>query len=154
MRNFFRLLWEKMNEPRNECVLIILLPCLSVIIAGLILLPRLRYYSAQRTESAPAVAASAFDAPADQEAAVLPSSEVQPTPLPVQTPQPTPEPVYSLERGWIEEDGKLYNYDAFGRMRTGLQQVDGKLYYFGQDGAKASALGIDVSFYNLSLIHI
>ena len=85
MRNFFRLLWEKMNEPRNECVLIILLPCLSVIIAGLILLPRLRYYSAQRTESAPAVAASAFDAPADQEAAVLPSSEVQPAPLPVQT---------------------------------------------------------------------
>ena len=149
MRNFFRLLWEKMNEPRNECVLIILLPCLSVIIAGLILLPRLRYYSAQRTESAPAVAvaASAVDAPADQDAAVLPSSEVQPTP-PVQTPQPTPEPVYSLERGWIEEDGKLYNYDAFGRMRTGLQQVDGKLYYFGQDGAKASALGIDVSFYN------
>ena len=109
MRNFFRLLWEKMNEPRNECVLIILLPCLSVIIAGLILIPRLRYYSAQHAEPAPteAVAASAFDAPADQDAAVLPSSEVQPAPLPVQTPQPTPEPVYSLERGWIEEDGKL-----------------------------------------------
>ena len=149
MRNFFRRLWEKMNEPRNERVLVILLPCLSVIVAVLILLPRLRYYSAQRAEPTPteAVAASAFDAPADQEAAVLPSSEVQLTP-PVQTPQPTPEPVYSLERGWIEEDGKLYNYDAFGRMRTGLQQVDGKLYYFGQDGAKASALGIDVSFYN------
>ena len=78
-----------MNEPRNEHVLIILLPCLSVIIAGLILLPRLRYYSAQRTEPTPteAVAASAFDAPADQDAAVLPSSEVQPAPLPVQTPQ-------------------------------------------------------------------
>ena len=139
-----------MNEPRNERVLIILLPCLSIIVAGLILLPRLRSYSAQRTASTPseAVAASIFDAPADQEAAVLPSSEAQPTPLPAQTTQPTPEPVYSLERGWIEEDGKLYNYDAFGRMRTGLQQVDGKLYYFGQDGAKASALGIDVSFYN------
>ena len=31
-----------MNEPRNERVLIILLPCLSISIAGLILLPRLR----------------------------------------------------------------------------------------------------------------
>ena len=63
------------------------------------------------------MAASAFDAPADQEAAVLPSSGFSPPP--VQTPQPTPEPVYSLERGWIEEDGKHY-YDAFGRMRTGF----------------------------------
>ena len=150
MKDFFRRLWEKMNEPKNERVLIILLPCLSIVIAALILLPRLCYYSAQRAEQTPteAVAASAFDAPADQEAAVLPSSEVQPTPSPVQTPQPTPEPVYSAERGWVEKDGKLYNYDSFGRMRTGLQQVDGKLYYFGQDGAKARALGIDVSFYN------
>ena len=106
MRDFFRRLWEKMNEPKTERVLIILLPCLSVIIAGLLLLPRLRYYSVQRAEPAPTVsaAASILDAPADQEAAVLPSSEAQPTPLPVQTPQPTPEPVYSLERGWIREN--------------------------------------------------
>ena len=95
MRNFFSRLWEKMNEPKTEHVLIILLPCLSVIIAVLILLPRLRYYSAQHSEPTPTevVAASVFDAPADQDAAVLPSSEVQPTPLPVHTPQPTPEPV-------------------------------------------------------------
>ena len=63
MRDLFRRLWEKMNEPKTERVLIVLLPCLSVIIAGLILLPRLRYYSAQRAEPAPtdAVAASVFD---------------------------------------------------------------------------------------------
>lgn len=65
MKDFFRRLWEKMNEPRNERVLIILLPCLSIIVAGLILLPRLRSYSAQRAEPTSTVAASVFDAPAD-----------------------------------------------------------------------------------------
>ena len=53
--------------------------------------------------------------------------------------------------GWVEEYGKTYYYNASGRPVTGLKNIDGKLYYFDNTGAKAGSLGIDVSYFNSSI---
>ena len=53
-----------------------------------------------------------------------------------------------LLTGWVEEDGRSYYYAADGRPLSGLKDVEGKLYFFDGSGAKASSLGIDVSYHN------
>ena len=50
--------------------------------------------------------------------------------------------------GWVEENGRSYYYAADGRPVSGLRNIEGKLYFFDGSGAKASALGIDVSYHN------
>ena len=50
--------------------------------------------------------------------------------------------------GWQTENGKTVYYDINGNKVTGLKSIDGKLYYFDDSGAKASSLGIDVSYFN------
>lgn len=50
--------------------------------------------------------------------------------------------------GWVEENGRSYYYAADGRPVSGLRNIDGKLYFFDGSGAKASSLGIDVSYHN------
>ena len=50
--------------------------------------------------------------------------------------------------GWQTENGKTVYYDTHGNKVTGLKSIDGKLYYFDDSGAKASSLGIDVSYFN------
>ena len=50
--------------------------------------------------------------------------------------------------GWVEENGRSYYYAADGRPVSGLKNIEGKLYFFDGSGAKASALGIDVSYHN------
>lgn len=44
MKNPFKRLWKKMNSPKTERTLIVLLPCVSVFIVAVILAPRLLYY--------------------------------------------------------------------------------------------------------------
>lgn len=73
---------------------------------------------------------------------------------PVDTFAITANPVVQTETvkiGWQTENGANVYYDSQGQKVTGLKQVDGKLYYFTPGGAKASSLGIDVSFYNGSI---
>ena len=53
--------------------------------------------------------------------------------------------------GWVEENGRSYYYAADGRPLSGLQNIDGKLYFFDGSGAKASSLGIDVSYHNSAI---
>ena len=53
--------------------------------------------------------------------------------------------------GWVEENGKSYYYAADGRPLSGLKNLEGKLYFFDGTGAKASALGIDVSYHNSAI---
>ena len=53
--------------------------------------------------------------------------------------------------GWVEENGRSYYYAADGRPVSGLNNIDGKLYFFDGSGAKASALGIDVSYFNSAI---
>ena len=56
MIKFLKKLWEKMNEPQNERVLIILLPCIAILTAGCILAPRLFYYAGEAIrENAPII---------------------------------------------------------------------------------------------------
>lgn len=50
-------------------------------------------------------------------------------------------------RGWQVLDGVTYYYEN-GYPATGLRRIDGKLYYFDPQGARAKALGIDASYYN------
>ena len=50
--------------------------------------------------------------------------------------------------GWQTENGKTCYYDLSGSKVTGLKSIDGKLYYFDDNGVKASSLGIDVSYFN------
>ncbi len=53
--------------------------------------------------------------------------------------------------GWVEKDGRSYYYAADGRPLSGLKNVDGRLYFFDGTGAKASSLGIDVSYFNSAI---
>ena len=58
------------------------------------------------------------------------------------------DPSAVLRTGWVEENGRSYYYAADGRPLSGLKDVEGRLYFFDGSGAKASALGIDVSYHN------
>ena len=53
--------------------------------------------------------------------------------------------------GWLEENGRTYYYDSKGRPVTGLKNIDGRLYFFDGTGARASSLGIDVSYFNSTI---
>lgn len=69
---------------------------------------------------------------------------------PVYTPpapdvEETPKP----KVGWQGENGRTYYYLSDETKVTGLNRIDGKLYFFNpNNGEKASSLGIDVSYFN------
>ena len=54
----------------------------------------------------------------------------------------------SSQSGWREINGKTYYLNENGQCMTGLLVIDNRYYYFDATGAKAKALGVDVSFYN------
>lgn len=63
----------------------------------------------------------------------------------------TPEPVYS---GWRTEDGKTYYYSqSTNKKVTGIQSINGKLYYFDANGVLQNnvTFGIDVSKYQSNI---
>ena len=72
-----------------------------------------------------------------------------------------PDPQYAItasERdssarlvGWQEINGKTYYCNASGYPVTGLKNIDGRLYFFDDTGAKASSLGLDVSYFNSAI---
>lgn len=68
---------------------------------------------------------------------------IQVLPSPVETPS---LPLY--DAGWRESDGNIYYVNARNQALRGMHLIDGKLYYFDQNGVKASQLGIDVSYHN------
>lgn len=68
---------------------------------------------------------------------------IQVLPPPVETPS---LPLY--DAGWRESDGNIYYVNARNQALRGMHLIDGKLYYFDQNGVKASQLGIDVSYHN------
>lgn len=75
----------------------------------------------------------------------------EPAPIPDPTPAPQPEvtvPVVDTPVGWRNESDGTCFYDINGNRVTGLKEIDGKLYYFNDYGQKASALGVDVSYFN------
>jgi len=129
-----------MNEPQNERVLIILLPCIAIVTAGLILAPRLFYFAAEpKASSETFVTQSPLPAAEPVEIQVITPTF---TPEPTQSSSPSPTPV---EMPKVIPD---YLYDSYGNPDSGLKNIDGRLYYFNQYGERAKELGIDVSFYN------
>ena len=40
-----------------------------------------------------------------------------------------------VQTGWVEEDGEKYYYNDQGEKVTGIQEIDGKFYYFDYSGA-------------------
>lgn len=50
--------------------------------------------------------------------------------------------------GWQREGEELYYYDSAGNLVTGMNKIDGMYYFLAPDGAKANAVGIDVSSYS------
>ena len=129
-----------MNEPQNEKVLIVLLPCIAIVAAGLILAPRLFYFAAE---------SKALSAPIPTHA---PLSTVEPVEILVITPTFTPEPTFAptppptpIESPKVIPE---FLYDSHGNPDSGLKNIDGRLYYFNQYGERAKSIGIDVSFYN------
>ena len=130
---------EKNQAPglrhRLETALLILLPCLTLLLTALLLVPAARSY---RERSA-----------AHQPVPVAPEPTREPVVLRLE-PQPTETPFYTGDPffGW-QFDGERYFYkDNYGQPLTGLHRIDGKLYFFLPDGTKAKSLGVDVSFYN------
>ncbi len=86
MIRLLKKIWNKMNEPQNERVLIILLPCLAILTAGCILAPRLFYFAR--------VAVVPYESP-------LPITEQTAMPVPTQSPMesysPAPLPTSTVE---------------------------------------------------------
>ena len=126
-----------LSDPRLELPLLILVICLSLFLAGLILTPSIKNYVNYLERR---------NTPVTQAAEIVVEESVPPLPEPKNTEEPfaVTDPVF----GWQREGENIYYVNQDGRCLTGLQLVDGKWYYFAPDGTKASALGVDVSYYN------
>ena len=125
---------ERRYAAAWETILLIVLPLISLALAALILVPAVKNYLQHERDRAAAMA-----------------YEEEEAPLRLRVETRNPEPFYDLSDpffGWRQENGDLYYIGDDGRPLTGLQRIDGRLYYFAPDGRKASALGVDVSFYN------
>ena len=150
--DIFKRLWARMNEPKTERVLIILIPCFTLFVIIVILAPTVLAL----LESPPAAIAP-------------PSVSVSPEILPAETSHipdaadsdPSGEIFFETEQedassddlstemnGWYTISGETCYLQPDGSLAVGLRQIDGKLCYFNSAGIKAKALGIDVSFYN------
>ena len=57
----------------------------------------------------------------------------------------------AVRSGWVEENGRSFYFASDGRPLSGLKNIEGKLYFFDGSGAKASSLGIDVSYHNSTI---
>ena len=130
---FLNRILDGISNPRLRIPLMILAPCLTLVLVVLLLLPVFRGGS----DRAPAPTAEPIAAQAAET-------------LPTETPELIPVELAEPEKndGWQTVDGKRCFVLEDGSYAVGLQEIDGRLYYFNQNGEKARALGIDVSFFD------
>ncbi len=125
-----------LRDPRLELPLLIAIVCLSLFLAGLILVPTVKnYVNHLNASTLPETTAE----PAEQEPIRLrmePQNNIDPF------------AVTDAVFGWQRDGDKLYYVNQNGERLTGLHRVDGRLHYFLPDGTRARALGVDVSYYN------
>lgn len=122
-------------DPRLEKPLLIAIFCLSLFLAGLILLPTVGNYLRRLPEP--------------EAAGLEQETEFEPFRLRMQ-PELREDPFVQTDlfTGWQRVGEAIYYVNQSGEALTGLQRIDGRLYYFAPDGRKARALGVDVSYYN------
>jgi len=114
-----------MNEPQNEKVLIILLPCIAILTAGCILAPRLFYFAGQTVhdeERTPQQTVQISATPSPTAAVELPvAASVSPTVEPVASPTATSTPTSKavLAASSTEKDLYVRVMDENGAMLTG-----------------------------------
>ena len=139
MKRFFQKLWDSISDPALKLPLTVAALFLTLVLAGLLL-------ASGWTEQAAGVPAEIVLGPGDGQSE--PESAEQSTmPGQVLPPVPSPEPDES-ESGWTSQGGKEYYLLEDGSFAVGLQRIGGKLYYFDENGVKAKALGVDVSYYD------
>ena len=145
---FLQSIWDRISDPRLRTPLMILAPCLALILVALALVPALRGNASRAGAPAPAPAPAAeLQLPAAPE----PQTEIPALPeeaeaVIVEEPA-AEEPLF----GWRDLDGVKFYQLEDGSYAVGLQEIDGKLYYFNKRGERASSIGIDVSFYDGSI---
>ena len=124
------------TDPRLETPLLILIVCLSLFLAGLILVPTaenyVNYYKARALPEPTAGTAE------------LETFRLRMEPAAERESFRVTDAVY----GWQRDGEKVFYVNQNGERLTGLQRIDGQLHYFAPDGTRARALGVDVSYYN------
>lgn len=131
MLKLLRKIWDKMNEPQNEKVLIVLLPCLAILTAGCILAPRLFYLAGQAVIQDKAdvpQSTEIIESAAPQSAGISTASgntQFVPTSAPTQTSVPSPSvsesPTAKVYLSAVSTEKDLYVriMDESGAMLTG-----------------------------------
>ena len=134
-------------DPRLELPLLIAVICLSLLLAGLILRPTAENYCRRVLRAAAVETMATGDTEAGD--AEEPGLAEENWKLRVEPVMAQTEPRLSgTAFGWQYDGEKYYYVNQFGGRATGLQRLDGKLYYFAPDGTLARSLGVDVSYYN------
>ena len=135
----------KIFNRNNEKLLLIGIPCLAIFMALFLLVPLLSliFPSAPRLE---------LDSRSDGQTILTDASEIVEEIKPQTEEAPaelTAEPIEPREEDrWTVEGEERFYLLPDGSKATGLRYIDGKIYYFDENGRCASSIGIDVSFYN------
>lgn len=129
-------------DPRLEKPLVIAVVLLSVLLALLILSPSVENYLRHTKARAAAVEAEVIPAQALEEPAPELVLRVEPSM------RPALPALSDTAYGWQSDGEHYYFINEYGGLASGLQRIDGRLYYFAPSGAMARSLGVDVSYYN------
>jgi len=114
MIKLLKKLWEKMNEPQNERVLIVLLPCIAILTAGCILAPRLLYFAGEAmrpsedVSSVPPQAAVVSTADPSTSPIIPQNYEVSETVPPTLSPEPSEVPAIQTVLSGTSTEKDLY----------------------------------------------
>ena len=158
MKTFFRRLWNFMNDPRLEKPLMILAPCLTLILAGLILLPHLQSRALPTAASpVPEQSLSVLEMPAESTDPASPSLSPAPAEsVPYEairdeeflngvldinemSPDELPQDIGDAPEEAVPEIIVLPEEET-GEEKTGWQVVDGREFFLYEDGSCAVGL--------------
>lgn len=158
MKNFFCRLWDRMSDPRLEKPLMIAVPCLTLVLAVLILLPYLRGGAlSSPAPAAPEKSLSVLDTPEAGSESASPGSQPAPAESvsyePIQdeaflngildisemSPEELPQDTGDAPEETVPELVVLPD-DESAAQQIGWQRIGGSEYFFYEDGSCAVGL--------------